>query len=136
MDGLVGRSAMSGQPEPVLEQVLLPDRHEFSVSVPEGILVHGYVLSYEIWNVFVRINLALIDVPLRAIRDRPALQLADGSFARLVQGNGGGGERFSTQSAAFVRPAPGVAILGLGGDRIGKPEEGLQFTPIMDLAIP
>lgn len=124
------------KPEPALEQVLLPQRHEFRVAVPEGGIVHGYVLSYEIWNEFVRVNTALIDVQLGAIHDRPALQLADGSFARLVQGNGGGGERFSSYSTAFFRPAPGAVTLGLGGGHLGKPEMGVRFTPIIDLEIP
>ncbi|WP_275092537.1 hypothetical protein [Sinomonas gamaensis] len=33
------------KPEPVLEQVLLPERHELRVAVPEGVIVHGYVPS-------------------------------------------------------------------------------------------
>lgn len=124
------------KPEPVLEQVLLPERHEFRVAVPEGPIVHGYVLSYEIWNQFVRVNTALIDVPLGAIHDRPALQLEDGKFARLLEGSGGGGERFSSHSTAFVRPAPGTVTLGLGGGHLGKPEKGVRFTPITHLVIP
>ncbi|WP_138413967.1 hypothetical protein [Sinomonas gamaensis] len=124
------------KPAPALEQVLLPERHEFRVAVPEGVIVHGYVPSYELWDVFVRVNIALIDVQLRGIHDRPALQLSDGSFARMIQGSGGGGERFGSWSTAFVRPAPGTVTLGLGGGHLGKPERGVRFTPIMDFEIP
>jgi hypothetical protein len=123
-------------PEPRLEQVLLPDTHKFEAAVPEDITVHGYVLSYEIWNTFVRVNIALIDTPLGSVHDRPALRLADGSYARLVQGNGGGGERFSALSSSFVRPAPQTVVLGLGGGRRGKPDKNVRFTPVMGLKIP
>ncbi|MCH6469866.1 hypothetical protein [Sinomonas terrae] len=124
------------RPEPALEQVLLPERHEFRVAAPEGGIVHGYVLSYEIWDEFVRVNTVLVGFQSGAIHDRPALQLADGSFARLIQGSGGGGERLSSWSAAFARPAPGRVTLGLGGGHLGKPERGVRFTPITDLRIP
>lgn len=77
------------------------------------------MLSYEIWNAFVRVNIALIDTPLGSIHDRRALRLADGSDARLVQGNGGGGERFSALSSSFVRPARQTVTLGFGGGRLG-----------------
>jgi hypothetical protein len=116
-------------PEPRLEQVLLPYKHEFEVAVPEGVTVHGYVLSYEIWNAFVRVNIALIDTPLGSIHDRPALRLADGLDARLVQGNGGGGERFSALSSSFDRPAPQTVTLGLGGGRLGKPDMNVSSPP-------
>ena len=119
-------------PEPRLEQVLLPRKHEFEMAVPEGVTVYGYVLSYEIWNVFVRVNIALIDTPLGSIHDRPALRLADGSDARLVQGNGGGGERFAAgkssrgtlrtrraQSRAAARTVPDRLDSGSFGKRLG-----------------
>lgn len=61
-------------PGPRLEQVLLPDTHEFQLAVPERVTVHGYVLSYEIWNRFVRMNTALIDTPLGSIHDRPSVR--------------------------------------------------------------
>lgn len=133
----LGSSLGTGHsPEPRLEQVLLPRKHEFEVAVPEGVTVYGYVLSYEIWNVFVRVNIALIDTPLGSIHDRPALRLADGSDARLVQGNGGGGERFSALSSSFARPAPQTVTLGLGGGMLGKPDRNVSFTPVMELEIP
>jgi hypothetical protein len=133
----LGSSLGTGHsPEPRLEQVLLPRKHEFVVAVPEGVTVYGYVLNYEIWNVFVRVNIALIDTPLGSIHDRPALRLADGSDARLVQGNGGGGERFSALSSSFARPAPQTVTLGLGGGMLGKPDRNVSFTPVMELEIP
>lgn len=136
MAGMINGWHWRDKPQPVLEKVLLPGRHEFRVAVPEGRIVHGYVLSYEIWNQFVRVSIALVDTPLGTIHDRPALRLADGSFPRLVQGSGGGGEWFSVLSSAFVRPAPGTVTLGLGGGHLGRPEKGVRFTPIMDLEIP
>ena len=133
----LGSSLGTGHsPEPRLEQVLLPRKHEFEVAVPEGVTVYGYVLSYEIWNVFVRVNIALIDTPLGSIHDRPALRLADGSDARLVQGNGGGGERFSALSSSFARPPPQTVPLGFGGGMLGKPDRNVSFTPVMELEIP
>lgn len=122
-------------PQPRLEQVLIPHTHHFEVAVPEGVTVNGYVLSYEIWNTFLRVNIALIDTPLGSLHDRPALRLADGTYARLIQGNGGG-ERFSALSSSFVRPAPQRVALGLGGGRLGKPDKNVRFTPIMELEIP
>jgi hypothetical protein len=52
--------------------------HEFRVTVHEGQIVDGHGLSYEIWDEFVRFNIAPIDTPPRAIHDR-RLRLADGS---------------------------------------------------------
>lgn len=123
-------------PRPRLERVLLPRTHRFEVAVPEGVTVHGYVLSYEIWDAFVRVNIALVDTPLGSVHDRPALRLVDGTYARLVQGNGGGGERFSALSSSFVRPTPQTVALGLGGGRLGRPDRNVRFTPIMELEIP
>lgn len=133
---LTSPRAPGNDPPPRLERVLLPHTHQFEVAVPEGVVVQGYVLSYEIWNVFVRVNIALVDTPLGSVHDRPALRLVDGTYARLVQGNGGGGERFSALSSSFVRPTPQTVALGLGGGRLGKPDKNVRFTPIMELEIP
>lgn len=129
----------SGEAEPPrLERVLLPERHEFEVTVPDGAIVHGYVTSYEVWDQFVRVNATFIDRPLRSEhRDVLVLRLADGTFAQMVQGNGGGSPRFTVMGAAFVRPAVAQTVtVGLGRDRRPDPSTDMLFTPIMDLRLP
>lgn len=147
--------SMGGEP-PRLERVLLPVRHEFEVTVPDGSVVRGYVTSYEVWDSFVRVNVTFIDRPLRNKReDVLVLKLADGTFAKMVHGNGGGSERFSTMGTAFARPLVAqTATLGLGRDRrrpptprivqnpggamlpARDPNEEMIFTQIMDLPLP
>ncbi|MEN8584127.1 hypothetical protein ABFP37_15635 [Burkholderia sp. RS01] len=147
--------SMGGEP-PRLERVLLPERHEFEVVVPDGSGVRGYVTSYEVWDSFVRVNVTFIDQPLRSGReDALVLRLSDGTFAKMVHGNGGGSDRFSVTGMAFAGPLVAqTATLGLGRDpcrppapRVVQdtrgvvlpardPTEEMVFTPIMDLALP
>lgn len=147
--------SMGGEP-PRLEQVLLPARHGFEVTVPDGSVVRGYVTSYEVWDSFVRVNVTFIDQPLRSGHDDAlVLRLSDGTFAKMVQGNGGGSDRFSVMTSAFARPLVAqTATLGLGRDRrrrpiprivqnsggamlpTSDPNEEMVFTQIMDLPLP
>lgn len=159
MGTLIG-AVHSGEGEPPrLERVLRPEKHEFEVTVPDGATVHGYVTSYEVWDQFVRVNVTFIDRPLRGEhRDVPVLRLADGTFAKMVHGNGGGSPRFTVMGAAFARPSAAQTVtIGLGRDRhsanlprgteqggevvggfqpLHDDEDGLLFTPIMDLQLP
>ncbi|WP_427130744.1 hypothetical protein [Pseudarthrobacter sp. S9] len=156
METMIG-AVHSGEAErPRLERVLLPVRHEFEATVPDGSVVRGYVTSYEVWDSFVRVNVTFIDRPLRSGHDDAlVLRLADGTFAKMVHGNGGGSDRFSVRATAFARPlAAQTATIGLGRDRqrraaprIGlnpsgamiparDPHEQMIFTPIMDLRLP
>jgi hypothetical protein len=153
-----GLESGEGEP-PLLERVILPERHEFEVTVPDGATVHGYVTSYEVWDQFVRVNVTFIDRPLRTEhRDVLVLRLADGTFAKMVQGSGGGSPRFTVMGAAFVRPPVAQTVtVGLGrgrreadapprvsrhsGEVLGsmRPARGdadILFTPIMDLQLP
>ncbi|WP_138417542.1 hypothetical protein [Sinomonas gamaensis] len=66
----------------------------------------------------------------------PPCSSAMGPSRGWCRGVAAGGERFGSWSTAFVRPAPGTVTLGLGGGHLGKPEKGVLFTPIMELAIP
>jgi hypothetical protein len=104
----------------------------------------------------VRVNVTFIDRPLRSGReDALVLRLSDGTFAKMVHGNGGGSDRFSVMGTAFARPPVAqTATLGLGRDRrqpltarivqnpggmvlpVRDPEEEMVFTPIMDLMLP
>jgi hypothetical protein len=147
--------SMGGEP-PRLERVLLPARHEFEVRVPDGSVVRGYVTSYEVWDSFVRVNVTFIDRPLRSGHDDAlVLRLSDGTFAKMVHGNGGGSDRFSVMATAFARPLVAqTATLGLGRDRrrppmprivqnpggevlpARDPNDEMVFTQIMDLALP
>lgn len=147
--------SMGGEP-PRLERVLLPARHEFEVTVPDGSVVRGYVTSYEVWDSFVRVNVTFIDRPLRSGQDDElVLRLSDGTFAKMVHGNGGGSDRFSFMASAFARPlAAQTATLGLRRDRrrpstprivqnpggamlpARDPNEEMVFTQIMDLPLP
>lgn len=147
--------SMRGEP-PRLELVILPVRHEFEVTVPDGSVVRGYVTSYEVWDSFVRVNVAFIDRPLRSGHDDAlVLRLSDGTFAKMVHGNGGGRDRFSVMAIAFARPLVAqAAMLGLGRDRrrhptprivhnpggtvlpARDPNEEMVFTQIMDLPLP
>lgn len=59
--------------------------------------------SYEVWDSFVRVNVTFIDQPLRSGReDALVLRLSDGTFAKMVHGNGGGSDR----SALWERRSP------------------------------
>ncbi|GGI00965.1 hypothetical protein ACFFGR_16800 [Arthrobacter liuii] len=147
--------SMGGEP-PRLERVLLPVRHEFEVTVPDGSVVRGYLTSYEVWDSFVRVNVTFIDRPLRSGQDDAVvLRLSDGTFAKMVHGNGGGSDRFSFMASAFARPLVAqTATLGLRRDwrrpstpRIVQnpggamlpardPNEEMVFTQIMDLPLP
>jgi len=156
MGTMIGAVHSMGGDPPRLERVLLPERHEFEVIVPDGSGVRGYVTSYEVWDAFVRVNVTFIDRPLRSGReDALVLRLSDGTFAKMVHGNGGGSDRFSVMGTAFARPPVAqTATLGLGRDRrqpltarivqnpggmvlpVRDPEEEMVFTPIMDLMLP
>ncbi|BAS18409.1 hypothetical protein AHiyo8_pI67130 (plasmid) [Arthrobacter sp. Hiyo8] len=148
--------SMGGEP-PRLERVLLPARHEFEVTVPDGSVVRGYVTSYEVWDSFVRVNVTFIDRPRRREHNDDALvlRLSDGTFAKSVHGNGGGSDRFSVMATAFARPLGAqTATLGLGRYRrrpptpsivqnpggamlpARDPSEEMVFTQIMDLSLP
>lgn len=126
------------------------------MTVPDGSVVRGYVTSYEVWDSFVRVNVTFIDRPLRSGRDDAlVLRLSDGTFAKMVHGNGGGSDRFSVMATAFARALVAqTATLGLGRDRrrlptprivqnpggamlpARDPSEETVFTQIMDLALP
>jgi hypothetical protein len=156
MATMIGAVHSMGGGPPRLERVLLPERHEFEVIVPDGSGVRGYVTSYEVWDSFVRVNVTFIDRPLRSGReDALVLRLSDGTFAKMVHGNGGGSDRFSVMGTAFARPPVAqTATLGFGRDRrrpstprivqnpggvvqpVRDPANEMIFTPIMDLALP
>ncbi|MEZ2390195.1 hypothetical protein AB6813_11715 [bacterium RCC_150] len=155
MGTTIGAVHLMGSESPRLERVLLPARHEFEVTVPDNSVVRGFVTSYEVWNSFVRVNVTFIDRPLRSKHDYSlVLRLSDGTFAKMVHGNGGGSERFSVMASGFARPLVAqTATLGLRRDRQGPaprivqnpdgavlpasdPSEEAAFTPIMDLALP
>jgi hypothetical protein len=98
--------------------------HEFRVTVHEGQIVDGHGLSYEIWDEFVRVNIAPID-----IRSAPSTTAASGwPMAH--------GPRDPVVAPQLYEPPQSELIVSLREDWICSPSELRCRSPLGSSGVP